>query len=304
MASNSFPLGLSRLAAPDEAAHELDRTPNQIIPAQPLKENLMTPVTSTCSSLPTHGHIACSLCHRQPVVFDETRTERDHWRITANPLSWGNHRPEVLILGFSKGPSQAGELRRLPHNEIPYRKGRMQVGKILAHVGLLPPGKPEELKQKVEQAIADPNGRFGWGSLIRCTVERFDSKKGWVGSGGMIDQFMTSSFGQQISKTCSTRFLGELPPETKLIIMFGLGAKNAYVATARKAIQAARPGPWRTINEVAYTDGNVVVVHVEHFASQGANIPNWLGVNNHPRARLGLLAREAVAFAMRGAHQM
>ena len=181
----------------------------------------------------------------------------------------------------------------------------MQVGKILAHVGLLSPASPEELKQKVEQAIADPNGRFGWGSLIRCTVERYDFKNSeWVGSGGMIDQFMATSFGQQISKTCATRFLRDLPPETKLIIMFGLGTNNAYVATARKATQTARPGAWRTINEVAYTDGKVIVVHVEHFASRGANIPNWLGQKDHPRARLGIMARDAVTMALKGAPHM
>jgi len=261
----------------------------------------MDTIQPSCSSLPSHGQIACSLCHRKPFVFDETRTEREEkdWRITANPLAWGNRRPEVLVLGFSKGPSQAGEIRRLAHNDIPYRKGRMQVGKILAHIGLLPAAKPVELKKMVERAIADRNGRFGWGSLIRCTVERFDSKKGeWVGSGGMIDQFMGTTFGQEISTTCATRFLRDLPPETKLIVMFGLGAGGNYVDTARKAIKTARPGDWRTINDVAYTDGKVTIVHVEHFASQGANIPNWLGQNGHPRARLGILARAAVAIGM------
>ena len=76
--------------------------------------------------------------------------------------------------------------------------------------------------------------------------------------------------------------------------MFGLGAGGSYVGTARKAIEKARPGHWRTINEVAYADDNVTVVHVEHFASQGALIPNWLGINGHSRRRLGLLARDAV----------
>jgi hypothetical protein len=57
---------------------------------------------------------------------------------------------------FSKGPSQAGELQRLPHDEIPYRKGRLQVGKILAHVGLLPSASADELKAMVERAIATP----------------------------------------------------------------------------------------------------------------------------------------------------
>lgn len=254
-------------------------------------------------SLPAHGHISCTVCHTSPLVFDETRTlsTDQTWRITANPLAWGNSEPEVLVLGFSKGPSQAGELGNLPHNEIPYRKGRKQVGKILAHVGLLPATGPEELKRLVDQAIADTSGRFGWGSLVRCTVERFDQKsQTWVGSGGMIDQFMEHEFGKRISRACATRFLRDLPQPTRLVVMFGLGAKGSYVRTARRTIEAARPGAWRTVNEVAYTDGRITVVHVEHFASQGANIPNWLGINAHPRSKLGLLAREAISMALVG----
>ena len=154
------------------------------------------------------------------------------------------------------------------------------------------------LKGLVERAISDTGGRFGWGSLVRCTVERFDyRRKEWVGSGGMIDAFMDHEFGMRISTACARRFLGELPSRTKLVVMFGLGARQSYVVTARKAIEAARPGNWRTLNKVAYTDGRVTVVHVEHFASQGANIPNWLGVNDHPRSRLGTLAREAVSLS-------
>jgi hypothetical protein len=114
----------------------------------------------------------------------------------------------------------------------------------------------------------------------------------------MIDQFTTTSFGQDVPRSCAKQFLGQLPAETKLVVMFGLGAKNAYVATARKVIERGRPGAWRTINEVAYTDGKITVVHVEHFASQGANIPNWLGQNGHPRTGLGLLARSAVEAAL------
>jgi hypothetical protein len=251
--------------------------------------------------LPAAGRIACALCHKTSVVFDETRTigNEGSWRITANPLAWGNPQPEVLVLGFSKGPSQAGELRRLRHEDIPYRKGRKQVGRILAHVGLLPPGTPEQHKAMVERALADPTGRFGWGSLIRCTVERYDTKQGqWVGSGGMIDQFMATSFGREVAGNCAIRFLRDLPDQTKLVVIFGLGGGGSYIRTARSAIEAARPGPWRAVNEVAYTDGRMVVVHVEHFASQGANIPNWLGQRGHPRGRMGLLAREAVTRAL------
>jgi hypothetical protein len=31
--------------------------------------------------------------------------------ITANPLAWGNERPEVLVLGFSKGRNAIARLR-------------------------------------------------------------------------------------------------------------------------------------------------------------------------------------------------
>ena len=48
-------------------------------------------------------------------------------------------------------------------------------------------------------------------------------------------------------------------------------------------------------NRYVYTDGRITVVHVEHFKSQGALLPQWLGEQEHPRARLGVLAKEAVA---------
>jgi hypothetical protein len=61
---------------------------------------------------------------------------------------------------------------------------------------------------------------------------------------------------------------------------------------ARALFQATRGGDWRTINEVAYADSAIIVVHVEHFASQGSLLPDWLGQTGKPRAKLGLLARE------------
>jgi len=49
---------------------------------------------------------------------------------------------------------------------------------------------------------------------------------------------------------------------------------------------------------VAYTDGKVMVVHVEHFASQGALIPQWLGLKKHDRGLLGAMAADAVVQAV------
>lgn len=252
------------------------------------------------STLPTHGRINCTACHScESVNFDSTKTGDNDWRITANPLAWGNPNAEVVILGFSKGPTQAGALANTPHDDIAYKGSRLNVGKILAHVGLIPQQDDDGLRRTIDMEIANQSGRFHFGSLIRCTVERFDHKSSsWKGTGGgMLDKFVETGFGQNIARQCTTKFLSNLPDRTKLIVMFGMGTNQNYVREAFKLFKRARPGHWKWVNKVAYTDGKITVVHVEHFASQGALIPNWLGKNNHPRSQLGSLAQSAVCTA-------
>lgn len=68
-------------------------------------------------------------------------------------------------------------------------------------------------------------------------------------------------------------------------------------SVCRALFESIRPGTWKQINDIAYTDGAITVVHTEHFASQGALLPNWLSGDGHERGRLGILAREAVERA-------
>jgi hypothetical protein len=148
-------------------------------------------------------------------------------------------------------------------------------------------------------------GDLPGGRLIRCTVERQEGGV-WKGSGGgMLDRFVATPFGREVAGNCAGRFLKRLPPETKLVVLFGLGKKQNFVGEARKLIQQTRPnGAWREVKEIAYTDGRVTFVHVEHFASQGRLIPDWCGDPDpkkgravSSRARLGRLAYEAVQTA-------
>lgn len=218
------------------------------------------------------------------------------WRITANPLAWGNPQAEIIVLGFSKGPTQAGALEQSPHNDIAFKGSRLNVGKILAYIGLLKQQDDAALRLAVDREIASITGRFHFGSLIRCTVERYDEKTScWKGSGGgMLDKFVSTGFGKNVAQNCTSRFLGELPTQTKLLIMFGMGTKLNYVREANKLFNHARPGNWVWINNVSYTDGIITVVHVEHFASQGALIPHWLGIKNHERNKLAVMAKSTV----------
>lgn len=253
------------------------------------------------SCLPAHGRIDCPLCFSdQAIIFNETKRSEDGWRITANPMAWGNVEPEIVVLGFSKGPTQVGALSKVEHDDVAYKGSRKNVGKIFAHVGLLPSMAPELLETEVSRIISDRNGRFHFSSFIRCTVERFDKKsEKWKGTGGgMLDGFVKTSFGNSIASKCATRFLGALPPSVRLILMFGTGAKLEYVDSALRAFKIARPGAWLKQNDVSYSDGKITVVHVEHFASQGALIPDWLGIGGKPRARLGNLAKVSVQRAL------
>lgn len=252
-------------------------------------------------TLPQHGRVSCSTCYRdcQKIEFDRTQRTDSGWRITANPLAWGNQDAEIVVLGFSKGPTQAGALATEPHEEIAYRGGRRQVGKILRHVGLLPGVADDQLGEAVSALIARRDGRFHFGSLIRCTVERME-KGAWKGSGGgMLDKFIATRFGSEIASNCTSEFVARLPERTRLVVMFGMGRELNYVRAAQALFERARGGAWRWINEVAYTDGHVVVVHVEHFASQGSLIGDWLGTRPHKRARLGELARQVVHSALK-----
>ncbi|MDP3488737.1 MAG: hypothetical protein Q8R71_01245 [Phenylobacterium sp.] len=253
-------------------------------------------VISEDGGLPMHGQIACSRCFSGDVQWGRSDASQGSWRITNNPLAWGNPQAEVVVLGFSKGPTQAGALERQTHEQIAFRGGRTSLAKILHHVGLL--AAPDN--GLVDGLIADSHGRFHFGSFIRCTVERYDSGKGaWTATGaGMLDRFVGTEFGRYVVGQCSSRYLTQLPASTKLILMLGMGSAGGYVRACRRAFEHARPGPWKTFNEVAYTDGKVFVVHTEHFKSQGSHLPNWLSGTTHPRGRLGLLAREAVAAAV------
>ncbi len=254
------------------------------------------------NTLPTHGRINCSRCFAGEVVeFDKTKSTQGDWRITANPMAWGNQAAKVVVLGFSKGPTQAGALASADHDEIAYKGGRTNVGKILEYVGLLSPLPGESASDAVSREIADRNGSFHFGSLIRCTVERFERKdSNWKGSGGgMLDRFVATEFGKDVALNCVKQHLANLSSATRIVVMFGMGQKLNYIDSAYQLFQSALGGKWKRINDVAYTDGNIMVVHVEHFASQGKHIPQWLNATTE-RGRFGVMARDAVASAIRG----
>lgn len=252
------------------------------------------------NKLPKHGCINCNKCFDgQEVDFNKTVLQQDGWRITNNPMAWGGQEPEIIVLGFSKGPTQSSAIGGV-FEDIPFKSHRSKIGKIFARIGLINHQKTnKDYSRLVGDLISNKGGRFHFGSLFKCSVEKYDAHKNtWISSGTGMLKFPSSKIGQEVAENCMSTYLGILPKKTKLIVMFGLGSKNKYVDECFSLFQKNRPGHWERINEVAYADGQVTVVHVDHFAVQGAHLPNWLGVNDHPRSELGRLAAEAVELTL------
>jgi hypothetical protein len=251
------------------------------------------------ADLPAHGKVDCSRCYgcndRDTNTMHLVADDKS-WRITHNPLAWGSQNPEIVVLGFSKGPTQAGATNTSPHDEIAYKGQRHNIAKIFGHIGLLAPD--DVSAESISKLISDPSGRFHFGSLIRCTVERNEAGS-WKGANGnMLSGFVGSDFGKGIAENCVDEHLGHLPPSVKLVLLFGYGANMAYFKTLKSMLPRLKKGKWQSINEVAYTDGKVTYVHLEHFASQGNLIPEWMGAKPGMRRRLGLAAKEAVHAAL------
>ena len=253
------------------------------------------------SCLLTHGPINCIKCcpkashpgFNEPVCYSSD----GDWRIRSNPLAWGSPEPEILVLGFSKGQKQVCALkaRRYPHEEIAFRGSLPKIGQILAHIEVVDEPEDGKFGKMIYRHICDRNGRFHFGSLVRCSVERKDDIGGWKGRHGNLGKFLRSEFGKKVAGNCASQFLGTLPAKTKLVIMFG--CSDDYVHAVRELVENTRRGNLDIYNEIAYTDGKVMFVHVVHFTAYPKEISNWLGKNDSPaeeKGRKGRLAKEAV----------
>jgi hypothetical protein len=64
---------------------------------------------------------------------------------------------------------------RAKRGENAYKGSRPNVSKILAHVRLLPSLVAHVLAREVDRLIANQSKRLNFGSLIRGTVERFET---------------------------------------------------------------------------------------------------------------------------------
>src|SRR5712664_2957981 len=95
------------------------------------------------STLPPHGRIACRRCFSGN---GSTQTI-GKWQMVNDPAAWGSATPRILILGFSKGFTQANAFRSDRFEDIPFKDMRTRLTEELRFLGVI--GKSETVDQKM-----------------------------------------------------------------------------------------------------------------------------------------------------------
>ncbi|MGZ5121053.1 MAG: hypothetical protein ACXWCK_33715 [Burkholderiales bacterium] len=110
---------------------------------------------ATTSTLPPHGRISCRRCFSGA----ESTQTIGKWQMVNDPAAWGSATPRILILGFSKGFTQANAFRSGRFEDIPFKDMRTRLTEELRLLGVI--GSSEAVDQKMVASETE----IGFGSL-------------------------------------------------------------------------------------------------------------------------------------------
>lgn len=224
--------------------------------------------------LPKHGRMECRACFYGST--SDTAQPHHGWRMINDPGAWGSENPEFLVLGFSKGATQAGIFQQGRFEDIAFAGMRTRLTQALKAINVL--SKDENADEK----ISSPDSNIAFGSLIRCSVSRRDEKSSeksgreiFACTGALI----TKSFSEipQVIKTCSSRFLVGLPQSVKAVIF--LGNSDKYVEGCQALIKELFPSDFIRVNPMAVQADGRVWVHLAHPSGLNGHFNTWLSAD-------------------------
>lgn len=221
-------------------------------------------------TFPKHGQIACKACFK-----DKTAHEMDigDWHVVNDPGAWGASKPRVIVLGFSKGFTQAHAFKDGRFEDVPFKKIRGRLDAALRRVGLINASNPNPGRTPDERFESSEQD-FAFGSLVRCSLSRLNRKTGRYECSGSV---MTQAFREPVKtvvKTCATRFLGELPHSAKTVVLLGTG--TSYVKACKALIRSIHPTSFQDINPVSYSAAGVTWLHITHPSGMNGTFNEWL----------------------------
>ncbi len=214
---------------------------------------------------PSHGKIDCTLCFS---TANETITS-GVWRFRNDPGHWGSADPRVLVLGFSKGATQANAYDRKNFEDVAFAGSRARLKTVLLTLGLI--NADEDVDQKFR--VGEKN--FAFASLVRCSMARWNSgSRKVVTSGPIILKAFREAEPRRLVTNCSRQFLYFLPKRLRLIVM--LGIQDAYINECRNLMARLYAETIENINSVAYSNGQVTWVHAVHPSPANGHFNDWV----------------------------
>jgi hypothetical protein len=186
-----------------------------------------------------------------------------------DPGAWGSARPKYLVLGFSKGATQADIYANGDFDDVAFGGGRTRrnLTNILRRVGLLTPN------ETVDEKIQADEKEFHFASLVRCSLSRYDSENSAYRTSGPLIIKAFSEVGSVIDN-CADTFLTDLPDTVRVILV--LGVNNTYIRKFRNKMRGLHPVGFREINEVAYENKCILWVHLTHPSKANGTLNAWL----------------------------
>lgn len=237
--------------------------------------------------MPQHGPVPCTLCWSDPLASVQ---EKGAFRLVRDPGHWGATAPTVLILGISKGNTQSRAFASSePFEAVAFKGIRHRLLEVLQAVGLL----AGESVPDFEKRFTANERSLAFASMVRCSLTGRDQKTGGftAESPKVVPAFRTGSAGHGFVARCAEQFVGNLDPETRLVVL--LGNSDGYMDAVARVVANVR-GSFSQINGVAFDAGNVRFVHVAHPSKGNGHFGAFVRGEGTP-GRKCYAAREAVS---------
>lgn len=238
-------------------------------------------------AFPSHGPITCRRC------FDGNAADSQNygkWKVINDPGAWGSNDPEIVVLGFSKGFTQADAYRTRPFDDVPFKDMRARLTDALRAVRILSPNETVEEKMRASER------RIAFGSLVRCSLSRLNDKTGRMECTGQI---MPKAFTEDVApivRRCATTYLAVFPLRTKLVLM--LGTTDAYVQRCKQLMKSLYASQFGEINDIGYRTNQVYWAHLSHPSPLNGHHSDWVRGTPHTKAgNKRVLAEEIVRLS-------
>jgi len=263
------------------------------------------------TSLPCHGRISCRRCWEgtdaDAEVVKDTLSFRmpQSFQVINNPGAWGSQNPKIMVLGQTKGFTQANAMADAVDDEdyekVAFADSRDELHAILKSLGLA-----MEVKD-IDPLFSKDQQDWHWGSIIRCTLAAWDkkiSKKtnepvGWSSASTLVGKAYKSAHLGKFPRNCTQQFLSDLPNRLRLVLVLGnapdhIRRVRSTIANVHKDLTIHPSAP-----EVAYTAGGATWVHIVHpsGSARGYHSDFIAGVESTSQGNKALQARRAIAEA-------